>query len=120
MAEEAQAIGVDIVGNAVGVENLPDVGEVVEGGFGLDEAGLDDEIGGIVDGLGEDLQYFPGPPAVRGAAILEELPIGLALPSAAGFVAAFDRFRQQRGHVFKTWMRTLETERLKANRRKSS
>jgi hypothetical protein len=30
---------------------------------------------------------------------LEEIPITLALPSAAGFGAAFERFGQQRGHV---------------------
>jgi hypothetical protein len=31
--------------------------------------------------------------------VLEEIAIALALPSAAGFGAAFERFMQQRGHV---------------------
>lgn len=106
MAEVAQGFGVDIVGRAVGEENLPDMGEAVEGGFGLDEACPDDEMGGVVDGLGEDLKFFPGPPAIRGVVVLEEIPIGLALASEAGFAAAFDRFRQQRAHVFRTWLRT--------------
>ena len=66
VAEEAQSVGVEVVGKAVGEEDLPDMGEVGEGGFGLDEACPDDEAGGVVDGQGEDLEFSPGPPAVRG------------------------------------------------------
>ena len=84
----------------MGEEDLPNMSEVGEGGFGLDEARPDDETGGVVDGQGEDLELFPGPPLVRGAAVLEEIAIALALPSAAGFGAAFERFLQQRGQVF--------------------
>jgi hypothetical protein len=70
------------------------MGEVGEGGFGLDEARPNNESGGVVDGQGEDLELFSGPPLVRGAVVLEKIAIALA--------------------------RTLEVERLKANRRKSS
>lgn len=55
VTEEAQAIGVEVVGKAMSQENFPDMGEVGEGGFGLDEARPDDESGGVVDGQGEDL-----------------------------------------------------------------
>lgn len=99
MAEEAQAVGVEVVGKAVGEENFPDMGEVGEGGFGLDKARPDDEAGGVVDGQGEDLELLPGPPLVRGAVVLEKIAIALALPSAAGLGAAFERFAQQRGQV---------------------
>ena len=94
MAEEAQAVGVEVVGKAVGEEDFPDMGEVGEGGFGLDEARPDDEAGGVVDGQGEDLEFLPRPPLVRGAVVLEEIPVVLALPSAAGLGAAFERFAQ--------------------------
>ena len=100
VAEETQAIGVEIVREAVGEENFPDMGEVGEGGFGLDEAGTDDETGGVVDGEGEDLELFSGPPLVRGTVVLEEVAVAFALPSAAGFWAAFERFVQQLGQVF--------------------
>lgn len=99
VAEEAQAVGVEVVGKAMGKENVPDMGKVGEGGFGLDEARPDDETGGIVDGQGEDLEPFPGPPLVRRAVVLEKIAIALALPSAAGFGAAFGRLVQQIGHV---------------------
>jgi hypothetical protein len=36
---------------------------------------------------------------VRRAVVLEKIAIALALPSAAGFGAAFERFVQQRGQV---------------------
>ena len=71
VAEEAQAVGVEVVRKAVSEENFPDMGEVGEGGFGLDEARTDDETGGVVDGEGEDLELFSGPPWVRGAVVLE-------------------------------------------------
>ena len=99
MAEEAQAIGVEVVRETVGEENFPDMGEMGEGGFGLDEARSDDETGGVIDGQGEDLEFLPGPPLVRGAVVLEKIAIALALPSAAGFGTAFERFVQQRCHV---------------------
>jgi hypothetical protein len=99
VAEEAQSIGVEVVGQAVGEEDLPDMGEVGEGGFGLDEACPDDVAGGVVDGQGEDLEISPGPPTVRRAVVLEEVALALALPSAAGFGAAFERLVQQLGHV---------------------
>lgn len=99
MAEEAQAVSVEVVRKAVSEENFPDMGEVGEGGFGLDKARPDDETGGVVDGQGEDLEFLPGPPLVRRAVVLEKIAIALALPSAAGFGAAFERFVQQRSHV---------------------
>ena len=99
VSEEAQAVGVEVVGKAVGEENFPNVGEVGEGGFGLDKARSDDETGGVVDGQGEDLEFFSGPPLVWGTVVLEKIAIALALPSAAGFGAAFERFVQQRCQV---------------------
>lgn len=99
VTEETQTVGVEVVGKAVGEENFPDMGKVGEGRFGLDEARPDDETGGVIDGQGEDLELLPGPPLVRGAVVLEEISIAFALPSAARFGAAFERFMQQLGHV---------------------
>ena len=59
----------------MGEENFPNVSEVGEGGFGLNEACSDDEAGGVVDGEGEDLEFFSGPPLVRGAVVLEEVAV---------------------------------------------
>jgi hypothetical protein len=94
-----EAVGVEVVRKAVGEEDFPDMSEVGEGGFGLDKAGPDDEAGGVVDGQGEDLKLFSGPPLVRGTVVLEKIAIALALPSAAGFGAAFERLLQQLGEV---------------------
>ena len=99
VAEETQAVGVEVVGKAVGEEDFPDMGEVGEGGFGLDEARPDDETGGVVDGQGEDLELLPRPPLVRGAVVLQEIAIAFALPSAARFGAAFEGVAQQPGHM---------------------
>ena len=84
----------------MGEENFPNMSEVGEGGFGLDEAGSDDEAGGVVDGEGEDLEFFAGPPLVRGAVVLEEVAVAFALPPAAGFGTALEGFVQERGEVF--------------------
>ena len=62
VAEEAEAIGIEVVGQSVGLENLSDVTEVGEGGFGLDKASSDDATGGIIDSQGEDLQLVTRPP----------------------------------------------------------
>ena len=97
--EEAQAVGVKAVRKAVGEEDVSNMGEVGEGGFRLDEARADNETGGVVDGQGEDLELFPGPPLVGGAVVLEQIAIALALPSAAWLGAAFERFAQQLGQV---------------------
>lgn len=99
VSEEAQAVGVEVVREAVGKENFPNMGEVGKGGFSFNEGRPDDETGGVVDSQGEDLELFSGPPLVRGAVVLEEIAIALALPSAAGFGAAFERFVQQRVQV---------------------
>ena len=99
VAEEAQSVGVEVVGQAVGKEDFPDVGEVGEGGFRLDEASSDDVACGVVDGHGEDLEALGGPPLVRGAVVLEKVAITLALPSAAGFWPAPQRFAQQVGEM---------------------
>lgn len=98
VTEEAEAVGVEVVGQAVGGEDLPDMGEVGEGRFRLDEACSDDETGGVVNGQSEYLERFAGPPLVRRAVVLEEIAVTLALPSAAGFGASFERFTQQFGH----------------------
>ncbi len=84
----------------MGEENFPNVSELGEGAFGLDEACSDDEAGGVVDSEGEDLEFFSGPPLVRGAVVLEEVAVAFALPPAAGVGAAFERFVQERGEVF--------------------
>lgn len=83
----------------MGEEDVSNMGEVGEGGFRLDEARADNETGGVVDGQGEDLELFPGPPLVGGTVVLEQVAIALALPSAAWLGAAFERFAQQLGHV---------------------
>lgn len=97
--EEAQAISVEVVRQSVGKENFSNMSEVGEGGFGFNESRPDDEAGGVVDGQGEDLELFSRPPLVRGAVVLEKIAIAFALPSAAGFGAAFEWFAQQLGHV---------------------
>ena len=87
MAEEAEAVGVEVVGQAVGEENFSNMGEVGEGSFSLNEGCSDDEAGGVVDGQSEDLELLPGPPLMRGAVVLEEIAIAFALPSAAAITA---------------------------------
>ncbi len=83
----------------MGDENSPNMSEVVEGGFGLNKACSDDESGRVVDGDGEDLELFPGPPLVRGAVVLEEVAVAFALPPAAGFGTAFEVFADMAADV---------------------
>ena len=83
----------------MGEKNFPDMGKVGEGGFGLDEARTNNETGGVVNGQGEDLEFIPGPPLVWGTVVLEKIAIAFALPSAARFGTAFERFMQQLGQV---------------------
>ncbi len=84
----------------MGEENFPNMSEVGEVSFGLNEAGADDETGGVVDGQSEDLELLSGPPLVRGAVVLEEVSMAFALPSAAGFGATFEEFVQECSQVF--------------------
>jgi len=49
VAEEAEAIGIEVVGQSVGLEYLSDVIEVGEGGFGLDKACSDNAARGVID-----------------------------------------------------------------------
>ena len=99
VSKKAQAVGVEVVGEAVGKENFSNMGEVGEGGFGFNEGCPDDETGGVVDSQGEDLELFSGPPLVWRAVVLEKIAIALALPPTAGFGSAFERSAQQLGHV---------------------
>ena len=62
--EEAQAVGIEAVRKAVGEEDVSNMGEVGEGGFRFNEARANNKAGGIVDGQGEDLEVFSGPPLV--------------------------------------------------------
>ena len=100
VAEEAQAVRIKVVWQTMGEEDFPNMIEVGKGGFRLNETRADNETGGIVDGQGEDLEFLSGPPLVRGAVMLEEIAVTLALPAAAGLGAAFEGFEQQFGHVF--------------------
>lgn len=100
VSEEAQAVCIEVVWQAMGEEDFPDMIEVGKGGFRLDETRADDETGGVVDGQGEDLEFLCGPPLVRGAVMLQEIAVTFALPAAAGFWTAFEGFSQQFAHVF--------------------
>ena len=62
VAEEAEAIGIEVVGQSVDLENLSDVTEVGEGGFGLDKASSDDAARRVINGEGEDLELVARPP----------------------------------------------------------
>ena len=99
VSEKTQAVGVEIVREAVGKKNFPNMSEMGEGGLGFNEGCSYDETGCVVDSQGEDLELFSRSPLVWRAVVLEQVAIALALPSAAGFGAAFERFAQQLGHV---------------------
>lgn len=99
VAEEAEAVGIEVPGQAVGGENLPNMVKVGEGGFRFDEASSDDEAGGVVNRQGEDLEPFAGPPLMRGTVMLEEIAIAFSLPSAARFGTALERFAQKFRHA---------------------
>lgn len=83
----------------MGEENLPDMGEMGEDGFGFNEGHSDNRTGCIIDGKGEALVFLSGLPLMWRAVVLEKVAIALVLPSAAGFGAAFDRFVQQCAYV---------------------
>jgi len=81
-SEKAQAVGVDDLGNAVGLECLAEVEEVVPCRVGGDEAARDVEAGVIIDGEQERLFAGSGPPLVDGAVVLPEFADGGAAKSA--------------------------------------
>ena len=71
VSEKTQAVGVEVVREAVGKKNFPNMGEVGEGGFGFNEGRSYDETGCVVDSQGEDLELFSRPPLVWRAVVLE-------------------------------------------------
>jgi hypothetical protein len=88
-------------------------------GEGIRETRANDDTGGVLKGEGESLEFFSGPPKVRGVVVLEEIAITLALPSVAGFGASLERSCKD-SVCSSTWLLTLESDSLKANRRKRS
>ena len=71
--EEAQAVGVDDLGQAPGLEGFPEMSEVVPGRVRLDEAAREVEAGMVVDGEQEGLLGGGRPSLVDGAVVLPEL-----------------------------------------------
>jgi hypothetical protein len=100
VTEEAQAVGIEVVGQSVDLKNPSDVLEVGEGGFGFDKACSDDAAGGVVNGEGEDLEAAAGPPLMGRAVMLEEVSVSFALPSSSRFWSACEWFPEEVRHVF--------------------
>lgn len=80
--EKAQPIGIDDSGNAVGLEGLAEVAEVVPCGVRCDEASSDVKAGMVVAGEQERLLVRPRPPLVDGAVVLPEFADGGAAEAA--------------------------------------
>lgn len=100
VAEETEAIGIEVVGQSVDLENLPDVIKVSEGGFGFDKATSNDAACGIIDREGEDLEAAARPPLMGRAVMLEEVSVSLTLPSSSRFRPACEWFPEQVRHIF--------------------
>ncbi len=96
--EKAQAVGVDDLGNAVGLERLAEVEEVVPCRVGGDEAARHVEAGMIVDGEQERLFAGGGPPLVDGAVVLPKFADGGAAEPAIDTLLS-GRERYQVGEV---------------------
>lgn len=64
VAEEAEAVGIEVVGQSVGLEDPSHVIQVGEGGFGLDKASSDDAARRVINGEGEDLELVARPPSM--------------------------------------------------------
>ena len=69
-SEEAQAVGVNDLGQAPGLEGLPEVLEVVPGRVRLDEAADEVEAGMVIDSEQEGLLSGGRPPLVDGTVVL--------------------------------------------------
>ena len=69
-AEEAQSVGVDDFGDAMGLERLAEVQEVTPGRVRGDEAPGHVEAGVVVDGEKKGLLARAGPPLVNGTVVL--------------------------------------------------
>ena len=100
VAEEAEAVGIEVFGQSVDLENFSDVIKVGEGGFGFDKASSDDAARGIINGEGKDLELAARPPLMGRAVMLEEVSVSLALPSSSRFWSTCEWFPEQVRHVF--------------------
>ena len=83
-AEEAQAVGVDGLGDAVALEGLAEVLEVGPGGVARDESPSDVAACGVVESEEEGLFLWAGPPLVNGAVVLPEFSESGAAEAAVG------------------------------------
>ncbi len=77
-AEKAQSVGVDHLWDAVGLERLAKVQEVVPGRVGGDEAAREVQAGMVINGEQENLFGGGRPPLVNGAVVLPEFADGRA------------------------------------------
>jgi hypothetical protein len=87
-AEEAQCVGVDGLGEAVGLEGAAEVAEVVPGRLGRDETSGHIEAGMVVDGEQKDLFGGGRPPLVDGTVVLIKLADPGATETAVGALFA--------------------------------
>ena len=71
-SKEAQSVGIDDFGNAVGFEGFAKVEEVIPGGVGGDETPGHVEAGMVIDGEQEGLLARGGPPLVDRTVVLPE------------------------------------------------
>lgn len=99
VAEEAEAIGIEVVGQSVSLKNPPDVIKVSEGGFGLDKASSHDAACRIIDSQGEDLELVARPPLMGGAVMLKQVTVSLSLPPSPRFWSAIEWFPEEMCHV---------------------
>lgn len=60
--KEAETVGIEVVGQPVGLKDPSHVIQVGEGGFGLDKASSDDAARCVINGEGEDLELVARPP----------------------------------------------------------
>jgi hypothetical protein len=83
-SKEAQAVGVNGLGDTEGLENPTEVEEVGPSGVAGDESSSDVEAGVVVEGEQEGLFFGAGPPLVDGTVVLEEFTESGATEAAKG------------------------------------
>ena len=83
-SKEAQAVGVNGLGDTEDLENPTEVEEVGPSGVAGDESSSDVEAGVVVEGEQEGLFFGAGPPLVDGTIVLEEYAKSGATKAAIG------------------------------------
>ena len=83
-SKEAQAVGVNGLGDTEDLENPTEVEEVGPSGVAGDESSSDVEAGVVVEGEQEGLFFGAGPPLVDGTVVLEEFTKSGATKAAIG------------------------------------